>query len=98
MASTISAVTANFGTAARNRDMARRAQEGGGEDRRVIAGPKCAFRPRRGSGFESFDLVPERPVLALVAGPDLFLRNLAECLNIALDDRHASWFQQRLGF
>ena len=37
------------------------------------------------------------PYCALVGGPDLLLRDLAECLDVALHDRHAARLEQCLG-
>src|SRR5207253_2370160 len=50
----------------------------------------------KGLNLEPLDLVPQRAVLALVGRPDLLLRDLAELVNLGLDDHHAERLELRL--
>src|ERR1700727_2968393 len=80
-ASTISAVTATFGTVLRIRSM--RVKNSGGRSGLL--------------SLEAFDLVPQSAVLRLVGWPDLLLCHLAEFLDLGFDHGHAERLEQGLG-
>src|SRR5690349_3447685 len=46
--------------------------------------------------LESFDVVPQRAILALVGRPDLLLRDFSEFIDLGLDHRHAERLELRL--
>src|SRR5882757_7450108 len=98
MARMINAVTVTFGTAERYRSMrdgipavdgARRSKD--------LRDRSCGSGPAADSGLETFDLVPQGAVLALVGRPYLLLRHLLELLDLGFHDRHAERLQLRLG-
>src|SRR4051794_33847069 len=94
MARMISAVTVIFGTAESIRSMRDDilARDGASEeaDGRLAAAVA-------NSDLETFDLVPQRAVLALVGRPYFLLRDLPEFLDLGFHYGHAERLQFRFG-
>src|SRR5262245_50901302 len=104
IAKMINAVTVIFGRAMRKRRMEFVDVERDNPLMPAAAGIQfSALGPRfRGDertprlDLEALDLVPQRAVLALVGGPDLLLRDLAELLEFGLDHDHSEGLKLRL--
>src|ERR1700681_2473910 len=98
MASMISAVTVNFGTAESIRSMRDGIPEdgwGGRGDWRLAENLPPA--PPQTLDLEAFDLVPQCAVLGLVGRPYFLLRDFAEFVDVGFHHGHAERFQIRLG-
>src|SRR6516164_6186955 len=98
MANTISAVTAIFGIAARNRNMRRQSlSERGTRLERVERVEATPSAPGVALTLKGRDFVPQCAELTLVGRPNFLLRDFAEQIDFCLNHGHALRLEQLLG-